>query len=93
MDTRALANIYLRQAEKTSNARSYLDAIITARLATITAQQGGAITSTSVNGKSVTYQANAESSVAGQMGAAQLALTALEAGLSRVPNKTYGCLR
>ena len=88
----SLANILLRQANKTQNARSYLDAIVTAQYTTIAAQ-GGVIISTTVNGKSVTFQALPGTTISDVMRAAELALTALEAGLLRVPRQTYGCLR
>lgn len=87
-----LANILIRQANKTANARAYLDDLITSKL-TATSAQGGVIISTSVNGKSVTFQAQAGTTVADFMNAAELALTALEAGLSRVPRQTYAMLR
>lgn len=87
-----LANILIRQAQKTQNARAYLDELITSKL-TATSAQGGVIISTSVNGKSVTFQAQAGTTVADFMNAAELALTALECGLTRVPRKTYGMLR
>ena len=87
-----LANILIRQANKTSNARAYLDDIITSKLATASAQ-GGVIVSTSVNGKSVTFQAMPGTTIADFMAAAELALSALEAGLTRVPRSTLGYLR
>ena len=87
-----LANILIRQANKTSNARNYLDALITAQYTTVAAQ-GGVIISTTVNGKSVSFQAVAGTTIADVMNAAELALTALEAGLSRVPRQTYSVFR
>jgi hypothetical protein len=87
-----LANILIRQAQKTQNARAYLDELITSKL-TATSAQGGVIISTSVNGKSVTFQAQAGTTVADFMNAAELALTALEAGLTRVPRQTYAFFR
>lgn len=87
-----LANILLRQAEKTSNARGYLDDLITAKLTTVSAQ-GGVIISTTVNGKSATFQAMPGTTVSDFMHAAEMALSALECGLSRVPSSTYVVLR
>ena len=87
-----LANILIRQANKTNNPRDYLDDLITSKLTTASGQ-GGVITSTSVNGKSVTFQAVPGTTVADFMNAAELALQALEAGLIRVPRNTYGLLR
>ena len=87
-----LANILIRQANKTSNARNYLDALITSQYTTVAAQ-GGVIISTTVNGKSVTLQAMPGTTVADVMRAADLALAALEAGLNRVPRNTMGILR
>lgn len=93
MDVRTLANIYLRQAEKQSNPRQYLDDLMTARLATLTAQQGGTITSTTVNGKSVTYQTLPGAGPDSQLTAVLMALQALECGLTRVPSTTWAVLR
>lgn len=87
-----LANILIRQANKTNNPRAYLDDLITSKLTTASGQ-GGVITSTSVNGKSVTFQAATGTTVADFMNAAELALQSLEAGLLRVPRNTYGLLR
>ena len=87
-----LANVLIRQANKTANPRDYLDSLITSKLTSASAQ-GGVITSTSVNGKSVTFQAVPGTTVADFMNAAELALSALEAGLTRVPRQTYGALR
>ena len=89
---RILANVLLRQAEKTENPRSYLDDIITAKVTSISAQ-GGVIISTTVNGKSATFQAMPGTTVADFMSAALLALQALECGLHTVPSSTYGVTR
>jgi hypothetical protein len=93
MDVRTLANVYLRQAEKQQNPRQYLDDLMTARLATLTAQQGGVITSTTVNGKSVTYQTMPGAGPDSQLTAVLMALQALECGLSRIPSTTWAVLR
>lgn len=89
---RQLANILLRQAEKTQNPRAYLDELITSKITTASAQ-GGVIISTTVNGKSVAFQALPGTTIADFMVAAEMALSALECGLSRVPSSTYGVLR
>ena len=89
---RVLANALLRQAEKTQNPRQYLDDLLTAKLTTISAQ-GGVIISTTVNGKSVTFQAMPGTTIADFMAASQMALEALECGLSRVPGVTWGVMR
>ena len=89
---RILANVLLRQAEKTDNPRDYLDALITSKVTTASAQ-GGVIISTTVNGKSATFQAMPGTTVADFMAAADLALGALECGLDRVPNVTWGAMR
>lgn len=87
-----LANVLLRQATKTLTPRTYLDDLLTAKLTAISAQ-GGVIISTTVNGKSATFQAMPGTTVIDFMAACELALTALEAGLTRVPRNTYGILR
>lgn len=87
-----LANSLIRQANKTQNARGYLDDLLTAKLTVISAQ-GGVIISTTVNGKSATFQAVAGTTVADFMNAAELALSALERGLTRAPRVTYAVLR
>ena len=87
-----LANILLRQANKTQNARDYIDALITAKFTNASAQ-GGAIISTSVNGKSVSLQLQAGMSERDIMVAAEMALAALERGLTRVSTQTYAVLR
>lgn len=89
---RILANILIRQAQKTDNARAYLDDLITAKVTTASAQ-GGVIIATTVNGKSLTLQALPGTTVADFMSAALLALQALECGLNSVPSQTYGVLR
>jgi len=87
-----LANIIIRQANKTQNARAYIDDLLTAKF-TAASGQGGVIISTTVNGKSVTFQAMPGTTIADFMNAAELALSALECGLTRVPGQTYGVLR
>ena len=87
-----LANVLLRQAEKTQNPRQYLDDLITSKVTTASGQ-GGIIVSTTVNGKSVTFQAMPGTTIADFMAAALMALQALECGLTRVPSTTYGVLR
>lgn len=89
---RILANILLRQAEKTQNPRQYLDDLITSKVTTASAQ-GGVIISTTVNGKSVTFQAVPGTTIADFMVAADLALRALECGLTSVPSTTWGVMR
>ena len=89
---RILANIMLRQAEKTDNPRDYLDSLLPAKFTTASAQ-GGAITATTVNGKSVTFQAIPGTTLADFMAAANMALEALECGLKVVPSKISGVLR
>lgn len=93
MDVRTLANVYLRQAEKQQNPRQYLDDLMTTRLATLTAQQGGTIVSTTVNGKSVTYQTLPGAGPDSQLTALLMAVQALECGLSSVPSSTWAVLR
>jgi ribosome-associated translation inhibitor RaiA len=88
----SLANILLRQAEKTGNTRAYLDDLITAKFTDVSAQ-GGNIIGTTVNGKSVQLQIQAGASARDIMVAAELALSCLERGLTRVPRQTYGLLR
>lgn len=89
---RILANVLLRQAQKTSNPQAYLDEVITSKVTTASSQ-GGVIISTTVNGKSVTFQAMPGTTIADFMSAALLALEALECGLGRVPSTTYGVTR
>lgn len=89
---RLLANALLRQAEKTQNSRAYLDELITSKVTTASGQ-GGVIISTTVNGKSVTFQAVPGTTIADFMAAGMLALEALECGLSRVPSSTWGVMR
>ncbi len=89
---RILANILLRQAEKTDNPRQYLDDVLTSKVTTASGQ-GGTIISTTVNGKSVTFQATPGTTIADFMAAAEIALSHLEAGLNRVNGQTYGVLR
>lgn len=87
-----LANILLRQAEKTQNARAYLDDLITAKFTDLNSQTGQ-IVGTTVNGKSVQLQALPGASLADIMAAAELALSCLERGLTRVPRQTYPLFR
>lgn len=89
---RILANALIRQAEKTQNPRQYLDDLLTSKVTTASAQ-GGVIISTTVNGKSVTFQAMTGTTIADFMSAALLALQALECGLTSVPSKTWAVLR
>ncbi len=89
---RILANVLLRQAEKTDNPRKYLDDLLTAKV-TAASGLGGVIISTTVNGKSATFQAMPGTTVADFMSASLLALEALESGLGRIPSTTYGVLR
>ncbi len=89
---RILANALLRQAEKTDNPRQYLEDVLTSKVTTASGQ-GGVIVSTTVNGKSVTFQAAPGTTIADFMAASSMALEALEAGLTRVTGKTYGVLR
>ena len=87
-----LANALLRQAHKQQNPRQYLDDIISSKVTTISAQ-GGVIISTTVNGKSATFQAMPGTTVFDFMAAAQMALQALECGLTRVPSSTWAVTR
>lgn len=87
-----LANILLRQANKTENPRAYLDDLITAKLTSISAQ-GGVITGTTVNGKSLQLQVLPGTSTRDFMVAAELALSSLEAGLRTVSRQTYTLIR
>ncbi len=87
-----LANILIRQANKTLNARQYLDDLITAKFTSVNAQTGQ-ITATTVNGKSMTLQAMPGASLRDIMMASELALSALERGLQVVPRQTYVLLR
>lgn len=89
---RTLANILIRQANKTANPQAYLDELITSKVTTASSQ-GGVIISSTVNGKSVTFQAMPGTTIADFMSAALLALQALECGLSSVPSTTYGVTR
>ncbi len=87
-----LANILIRQANKTENPRAYLDDLLTAKL-TAVITQGGAITGTTVNGKTLTLQLLPGASVRDVMAAAELALSSLEAGLGKVPRQTLAVIR
>ncbi len=89
---RVLANILLRQARKQDNPRQYLDDIISANLTTVR-NQGGVITGTTVNGKSLTLQVLPGASIRDVMVAAQYALSCAEQGLDCVPSQTYTVLR
>lgn len=89
---RILANALLRQAEKQQNPRQYLDDLLAAKLTTASGQ-GGVIISTTVNGKSVTFQAVPGTTIADFMSAALMALQALECGLSSVPSTTWAVTR
>lgn len=87
-----LANIIIRQAEKTQNARAYIDELITAKFTTVNAQNGQ-IVGTTVNGKTLNLQALPGTSLADIMTAAELALSTLERGLNRVPRQTSTLFR
>jgi hypothetical protein len=89
---RILANALLRQAAKEQNPRQYLDDILASKVTTASGQ-GGVIVSTTVNGKSVTFQAVPGTTIADFMAASLMALEALECGLSRVPSSTWGVTR
>lgn len=88
----SLANIILRQARKEQNPRAYLDAFISSRFAEVSTQ-GGVITATSVNGKSVQLQIPAGTSARDMMTAGEMALATLEQGLPRVPRSTVALIR
>ena len=87
-----LANILLRQANKTENPRAYLDDLITAKFTSVAAQ-GGAITATTVNGKSLQLQVLPGTSTRDIMIAADMALSCLERGLRGVPRQTMALIR
>lgn len=87
-----LANVLLRQAEKTANARAYLDDLITSKFTDVNAQNGQ-IVSTTVNGKTLNLQAMPGTTLADIMAAAELALSCLERGLTRVPRQAINLLR
>ena len=87
-----LANVLLRQAQKTQNARDYLDTLITSKWDSVDAN-GGQIVGTTVNGKSVQLSVPSGASIMQIMAAAELALSALECGLTRVPRQTSVNLR
>lgn len=87
-----LANVLLRQAEKTGNARDYLDSLITTKWGTVNTQSGQII-GTSVNGKTVQLQAIPGMGLGEVLAAANLALSSLERGLTRVPRQTYAVIR
>lgn len=84
---RILANVLLRQAEKTANPRAYLDDLITTSWTSVNARNGQII-GTTVNGKTVTLQALPGARLTDIMAAADLALGCLERGLTRVPSTT-----
>ena len=88
----SMANILIRQANKTENPRQYLEDVITAKL-TASSAQGGVIIGTTVNGKSLTLQALPGVSTRDIMVAAELALSALENGLKIVPRQTFTVIR
>lgn len=89
---RLLANVLLRQANNQPNARQWLLDLQTAKFSDVNLQNGQ-ITSTTVNGKSMTLQALPGTSLADLLYATELALSALEHGLSAVPSQTYSVLR
>ena len=89
-----LANAMLRIAklQNSTNPRQYLQDIIEAKLGSINVQNGQ-ITSTTVNGKSMTLQALPGTSLIDNLLAAELALTCLERGLDYVPRTTFAVAR
>lgn len=87
-----LAQVLLRVAQTKENGRQYLTDILTSKL-TATSAQGGVIISTTVNGKSATFQAMPGTTVVDFMMAAEMALGTLECGLHRVPTSTYAVMR
>ena len=89
-----IANVLIRQAQKTENARSYLDELISELYSTLSRQQFGQIVSVTVNGKSTQFQsARDRNGILDQIAAAQLALSCLERGLLAVPTTTYPLFR
>jgi hypothetical protein len=88
-----LANILIRQANKTDNPRAYLDNLIAGKVTLTSGGTSGAILSTTVNGKSVTYQSVPGVTVSDYMAAAELALSYLEAGFTRVHRQTLSVFR
>lgn len=87
-----LANAMLRIAETQPNARQYLMDILTSKFTDVNAQNGQ-IVATTVNGKSMTLQATAGTSLADILQAAEMALSYLEAGFRRVPRSSYAVVR
>lgn len=87
-----LANILIRQANKTENPNAFLDSLITSTLNDLSGQ-GGAITSVTVNGKSTQLQLPSGTGPRDLMVAAQLALSMLESGIGKVPRQTMTVFR
>lgn len=87
-----IANSLIRRAKKEANPRAYLEDILDVKL-TAVMTQGGAITGTTVNGKTLTLQVIPGASIADVMTAAELALSSLEAGLDKVPRQTLAVIR
>ena len=87
-----LANALIRVAQTQTAPRQYLLDLIASKVGSITSLNGQ-ITSTTVNGKSMTLQAVKGASVSEVLDAAQLALSCLECGLNRVPSSTYAVVR
>lgn len=87
-----LANVFLRRARNTSNARQYLLDIIDAKADSVVTQTGQII-GTTVNGKSLTLQSIPGANLAHVLAAAELALSTLESGLASVPRSTFPVVR
>ncbi len=86
------ANVILRRAQKTLNARKYIEDLIVS-LSDDMAGIGGQIIGTTVNGKSTTVNRTGELSLVQQLAAAELALATLQQGLSSVPRSTWNVVR
>lgn len=89
-----LVNILLRQARENNqaNPRKWLLDLQTAKWSVVT-DQGGQIASTSVNGKSVTLTAFPGMSAAHIMAATELAINALDLGMTRYPTNQHAVAR
>ena len=93
MSPRALANVLIRIANAESDdPQAWLIALLTSKYGEASSSNGQ-IVGTSVNGKSVSIQMIPGVSVADYMSAANLALAALERGLSGVPASTQALMR
>ncbi len=88
-----LANVILRQARNSSNARQYILNIIDAKFTSVNSQGGAQIVATTVNGKSTTLQSLPGMNLSQFLAASELALSSLEAGLNTVPRSTYAVTR